>query len=59
MSDLIHIPEFDMTIDELHAKLESLAEHRAQITNELCNLDAEISMISAIMTVKAMREMGT
>ena len=56
--NLKHIPEFNMTIDELHEKIELLAERREKLTQELCNLDVEVAMITTIMTTKAMKELG-
>ena len=47
-----------MTIDELNNMIEELAEQKLALTEQLINLDAHITVIAAVMTVKAMRTLG-
>lgn len=58
MSDIKNIPEFGMTIEELYKRLEELAEKKLTLATEIMNIDAEFSSIAAIITVKAMKELG-
>ncbi|HWQ20337.1 MAG TPA: hypothetical protein VN455_11210 [Methanotrichaceae archaeon] len=55
--NLNHIPELDMSLDELDAKLESLADRKLKLTEELLAVEGEIGTVLAICAAKAIREL--
>lgn len=52
------IPEFDMSILELHVRFSKLAEQKMVLCSEMMKLDSELSSLSAIMTVRAMEQLN-
>jgi len=55
---LIHIPEMDMSIDELNALLQDKAERKSKLHDEMMQLDAELITIASILAAKAIKELG-
>lgn len=56
--ELHRSPEMDMTLDQLSDELEKKAERKMELYQELLQLDADIVQVVAIMTAKALKELG-
>lgn len=50
--NLIRVPEMDMNVDQLSERIETLADKKIQLTQEIIQIEMDMIMVMSILTRK-------